>query len=309
MANGLDTADVRVKSAHPALPLQGHESIPSDLPASPGKGNGRTGPDKALRGETTASAPRKEPHLHEMAAAFPEGSNGPSIIRAGQTTAVTLGSTATRQPQKSQEAPAVLNTGMAVTWLGTSSGSPTLRRNVSSIVLRLPHAALMVDAGEGTCKQILRAKLPPANIRHLFVTHMHGDHCFGIPGVLALVSAARMGQPLESAPFYISGPPGLHRVVHSALGYAKLELCMPLVVTEFSVDPRRHQGPTLVPDLPGGNVSFAVQAPDYSEDAAEAMRRWSEGSQRRRRTDQSSLHEVRSLHLAITCNASAEIRC
>lgn len=50
--------------------------------------------------------------------------------------------------------PAAARTGMAVTWLGTSSGAPTLKRNVSCISLRLPHATFLVDAGEGSCKQV-----------------------------------------------------------------------------------------------------------------------------------------------------------
>ena len=46
--------------------------------------------------------------------------------------------------------------GLAVTWLGTSSGAPTLKRNVSCIALRLPRASFLVDAGEGTCRQARR---------------------------------------------------------------------------------------------------------------------------------------------------------
>lgn len=43
---------------------------------------------------------------------------------------------------------------MAVTWLGTSSGNPTIHRNVSCAVLRLPHSTFLVDCGEGTAKQV-----------------------------------------------------------------------------------------------------------------------------------------------------------
>ena len=45
-------------------------------------------------------------------------------------------------------------TGMAVTWLGTSSGAPTLKRNVSCISLRLPNSTFLVDSGEGSCRQV-----------------------------------------------------------------------------------------------------------------------------------------------------------
>ena len=45
--------------------------------------------------------------------------------------------------------------GLAVTWLGTSSGAPTLKRNVSCIAVRLPSSTFLVDAGEGSCRQVL----------------------------------------------------------------------------------------------------------------------------------------------------------
>lgn len=58
-----------------------------------------------------------------------------------------------------------LTTGMAVTWLGTSSGCPTLSRNVSSILLRIPEQTLVFDAGEGTQMQFIRAKIFPSSIK------------------------------------------------------------------------------------------------------------------------------------------------
>ena len=54
--------------------------------------------------------------------------------------------------------------GLAVTWLGTSSGAPTLRRNVSCIALRLRRASFLVDAGEGTCRQVCEAPTPPSSV-------------------------------------------------------------------------------------------------------------------------------------------------
>ncbi len=55
---------------------------------------------------------------------------------------------------------AAAKTGMAVTWLGTSSGAPTLKRNVSCISLRLPQSTFLVDAGEGSCRQVGRQSCP-----------------------------------------------------------------------------------------------------------------------------------------------------
>ena len=58
-----------------------------------------------------------------------------------------------------------LPTGMAVTWLGTSSGVPTLRRNVSGILLRLPEQTFLFDAGEGTQTQLLKSDVYPGSIK------------------------------------------------------------------------------------------------------------------------------------------------
>ena len=68
-----------------------------------------------------------------------------------------------------------------------------------------------------------------ARVTTLFITHMHGDHCFGIGGMLRTVSAAREGTPLADAPLHIYGPPGLHRLVTAALGFDGRPLSMPLV--------------------------------------------------------------------------------
>ena len=61
------------------------------------------------------------------------------------------------------------------------------------------------------------------------MTHTHGDHCFGIGGLLQAVSAAREGTPLADAPFMAIGPPGLQGLVGAALSFGAISLCMPLV--------------------------------------------------------------------------------
>jgi ribonuclease Z len=79
-----------------------------------------------------------------------------------------------------------------VTFLGTSSGVPTRSRNVSGIALRLPQrsALWLFDCGEGTQHQFLRSDLRVSQLRRIFVTHMHGDHVFGLPGLLASLGLA-----------------------------------------------------------------------------------------------------------------------
>jgi ribonuclease Z len=82
--------------------------------------------------------------------------------------------------------------GLQVTFLGTSSGVPTRGRNVSAVALRLPQRAelWLFDCGEGTQHQFLRSDLRVSQLRRVFVTHMHGDHVFGLPGLLASLGLA-----------------------------------------------------------------------------------------------------------------------
>ena len=81
---------------------------------------------------------------------------------------------------------------MQVTFLGTSSGVPTRARNVSSLAVRLPQRSelWLFDCGEGRQHQFLRSDLRLSQLRRIFITHMHGDHVFGLPGLLASLGLA-----------------------------------------------------------------------------------------------------------------------
>ena len=76
---------------------------------------------------------------------------------------------------------------MELIFLGTSSGTPTKTRNVSAVAIKMINskAWCLVDCGEGTQQQILRTKLSLNKLSVIFITHLHGDHCYGLPGLLA----------------------------------------------------------------------------------------------------------------------------
>jgi ribonuclease BN (tRNA processing enzyme) len=76
---------------------------------------------------------------------------------------------------------------LQITFLGTSSGVPTRSRNVSSVAVRLPQRAefWLFDCGEGTQHQLLRSEIKSSQLTRIFVTHMHGDHIYGLMGLLA----------------------------------------------------------------------------------------------------------------------------
>jgi ribonuclease Z len=108
-----------------------------------------------------------------------------------------------------------------ITFLGTSSGVPTRSRNVSSVALRLPQRAeiWLFDCGEGTQHQFLRSSLKVSQISRIFVTHMHGDHIFGLMGLLASCGLAGSAQNVD-----IYGPPGLSEYLAACAKFSFIHL-------------------------------------------------------------------------------------
>lgn len=132
-------------------------------------------------------------------------------------------------------------TGMELYFLGTSSGAPTTHRNVSCVALRLHTRIWLFDCGEATQSQILRTPLRQGKIEKIFITHLHGDHIFGLPGMLCTISNARHGgvdEELEIAkePVKIYGPPGIQDFVLTALKVSQTKLIMPLEIYEYSLN-------------------------------------------------------------------------
>lgn len=99
-----------------------------------------------------------------------------------------------------------------IVFLGTSSGMPSRERNVASVAMALDNHLLLFDCGEGTQHQFLRAPVRSGAIAALFVSHLHGDHVYGIPGLLATLSMNGREHPLD-----LVGPEGLREYVESAL--------------------------------------------------------------------------------------------
>src|SRR5689334_5050834 len=117
---------------------------------------------------------------------------------------------------------------MRVIPLGTSSGKPTLRRNVSALAVAREGEWLLFDCGEGTQMQIARAKLNPSRLVAIFITHLHGDHFNGLAGLLSTMGLDRRVRELT-----LVGPPGIREYLDALARLKILYVNYPLDVREF----------------------------------------------------------------------------
>ena len=90
-----------------------------------------------------------------------------------------------------------------ITFLGTSDSIPSAERNPTSILLTYDGENILVDCGEGTQRQIRIAKINPCKITRILITHWHGDHVLGIPGLLQTLALSGYNKTL-----FIYGPKG-----------------------------------------------------------------------------------------------------
>lgn len=120
---------------------------------------------------------------------------------------------------------------MQLEFLGTGSGVPGKFRNVSATALKLLdecNSVWLFDCGEGTQQQILRSNLKPRKINKIFITHLHGDHIFGLPGLLS--SRSFQG---GNTPVTIYGPKGVKDFVEISLGVSQTKLSYKINYEEF----------------------------------------------------------------------------
>lgn len=94
---------------------------------------------------------------------------------------------------------------MEIIFLGTSSAVPTTSRNHASIALKAFGELFLFDCGEGTQRQMANIKISPMKINYIFISHLHGDHILGLPGLIQ-----SMGFRGRTNPLYIFGPPGIN---------------------------------------------------------------------------------------------------
>eukprot|EP00959_Pyramimonas_sp_CCMP1952_P185771 3884300-Pyramimonas_sp.AAC.1 len=93
----------------------------------------------------------------------------------------------------------------------------------------------MVDCGESTQHQMLCSPLKPGSVQKILITHLHGDHIFGLPGMIAAINYNRTEERINTqTPLDIYGPPGLFAFVQTALDASSTRITMPVVVHELT---------------------------------------------------------------------------
>jgi ribonuclease Z len=116
-----------------------------------------------------------------------------------------------------------------LTFLGTAANIPTARRNHSGILLSYNEENILVDCGEGIQRQFRKAKLNPCKITKILLTHKHGDHTFGLPGLISTLNSSEYNRELV-----IFGPKGIKNYLENLLDLANVSRCFKLEIKEIS---------------------------------------------------------------------------
>ncbi len=111
----------------------------------------------------------------------------------------------------------------AVTILGNNSAVPAFDRHPTSQILTMPGRNFLIDCGEGTQIQLMRYKVRRSKISHIFISHMHGDHYYGLIGLIN--SFALLGRQQELT---VVAPQPLQQIIEMQLLAAHTTLCFPI---------------------------------------------------------------------------------
>jgi ribonuclease Z len=110
-----------------------------------------------------------------------------------------------------------------VTILGSSSATPIFNRNPTSQVLNINERLLMIDCGEGTQQQMLRYGIKYHKIEHIFISHLHGDHFFGLVGLISSMNLNGRKRPL-----HLFGPEQLMDILNLQFKHSDTHINFPI---------------------------------------------------------------------------------
>ncbi len=117
---------------------------------------------------------------------------------------------------------------LRIIFLGTSASIPTNNRSLPSVVIQREGDVLMFDCGEGTQRQMIRAGIGLNRKMRVFITHMHGDHVLGLPGMIQTMSLLGRDKKLQ-----IYGPDGIKAFIDAIINTVKFWLGFPIEVHEI----------------------------------------------------------------------------
>jgi len=126
---------------------------------------------------------------------------------------------------------------LRIVLLGTSSAVPTLTRGLSATALVRDGDVFLFDCGEGTQLQLMRSSVKRSRIHSIFIGHLHGDHLYGIAGLLSTLHLDG-----REAPLNVFGPEGLRTFLYASFRTSELRFPFRLSVQEF---PRGYRGRVL----------------------------------------------------------------
>ncbi|XP_076855299.1 zinc phosphodiesterase ELAC protein 1 isoform X2 [Brachyhypopomus gauderio] len=131
---------------------------------------------------------------------------------------------------------------MDITFLGTGSAYPSPHRGASALVLRTEGECWLFDCGEGTQTQLMKSAIRASKITKVFISHLHGDHFFGLPGLLCTLSLSCSPHGDQEGPHIeVYGPQGLRNFLRVALQISRSDLLLTYAVHEL--EPSREQSP------------------------------------------------------------------
>lgn len=118
---------------------------------------------------------------------------------------------------------------MRITFLGTAAGLPTAERGLPAVLVEVEGEYALFDCGEGTQRQMAKAGFSLGRRMKIFVSHLHGDHVFGLPGMIQSMNLLNRVHPLD-----IYGPPGLRRFIEFTTISTMSEPTFQLTINEVS---------------------------------------------------------------------------
>ena len=116
-----------------------------------------------------------------------------------------------------------------INFLGTSAQIPSAKRNHSAILLNYKDENILVDCGEGTQRQFRKAHLNPCKVTRILITHIHGDHTFGLPGLLSTLNFSGYNKELN-----IYGPKGAKKILEEFIDLEHLKNGFKIKIQEVS---------------------------------------------------------------------------